>query len=141
MSTVIQGVVTEESADNRVLFHIDKMDHMTFTGFARVHATGGEDEDVFREYVVEIVVGPWWKAVRQVTPVVTVSFWSHRESDEDDNSGWAVDNVTWDTRGGTGAQQDQERIQIRCKVSVQGEHARVVTLGYHVHGRGILGDG
>lgn len=140
MSNVIEGVVTEEAVDNRVLFRVSNMDHMSFTGFAQIHAAGGEDEESFREHDVEVVVGPWWRAVRQVTPMVTVSFWSHRNSDEDDNSGWAVHDVTWDTVGGTGAHLEQEKIQIRCKVSVRGEHARVVALGYHVLGRGLLGD-
>jgi hypothetical protein len=138
--SVIEGVVTEEAVENRVLFRINTMDHMSFTGFAQIHARGGEDEEHFKQYDVEIVVGPWWRAVRQVTPMVTVSFWSHKNSDEDDNSGWAVDKVTWDTVGGTGAHLEQERIQIRCRVSVKGEHAQVVTLGYYVHGRGLLGD-
>ncbi len=140
MSNLIEAVVTEESVDNRVLFHIDTMAHMSFTGFAQINAPGAEDEETYMRHDVVVVVGPWWRAVRQVTPMVTVSAWSHRNSDEDDNSGWAVRNVTWDTVGGTGAHQDHERIRIRFEVLVWGEHARMVALGYYVLGRGLLGD-
>jgi hypothetical protein len=75
-----------------------------------------------------------------VTPTITVSFWSHDSSEEDDNSGWSVHDVKWDTVGGITPHLEDERIRIRCQISVKGEHAQVVALGYHVLGQGILAD-
>ena len=135
----ITGKIMEESAANYVRFDVNGVDHVTFSGVIGVWARGNDD-DHFNEEHCELVVGPWWRAVRGATPSLNIGFWSHEGSDSDDNSGFAISDVRWDTVGGTGGHANDERLRIKCDVSVKGEGAKVVALGYLAHVQGALAE-
>jgi hypothetical protein len=110
--------------------------HVVFSGNVTITALGQEDEDFFNETEVHIEVGPFWKDVQSVAPFVTISAFNNSNADDDDEQGWAISKLTWDTIGGTGPQIDEERIRLKFVVSAKGENSNAFGIGYYVTARG-----
>src|SRR5262245_34082816 len=116
---VIVGQIIEEKPSNRVLFELEGLHHVVFSGRISVNAHGGDD-DFFSAHDCQLIVGPWWRGVRQVSPALSVALWNHENSDEDDNSGFIISEIHWDTVGGVGPHAGDERIRILCTVGAKG---------------------
>jgi hypothetical protein len=102
---------------------------------------GDEDDDgVFVKYRAEMVVGPTFSQVQDVSPVVTVAGYTFFDSDTADHSGFQVDGCTWDTVGLPPPEQAFERTRLKVELRVSGGSSCAVTrLAYHfiVQGRGL----
>jgi hypothetical protein len=101
--------------------------------------TGNPDSDSAPEYYeCQIFVGPKWRGVNAVSPVVTVGGYSHFSSDTADVTGYRVEWCKWDFELG---QSPAAGSQIRLKTYL---HARggadfsIRCLAYHLSARGIL---
>ena len=103
---------------------------------------GGDDEN-YTTHEMELVVGPWWRDVQDVVPFVTVNGFDESNADEDDEMGWSIEQLTWDTVGGTqGPNIDEERIRLKFKILLKGEEAHVTRIGYYLTAGGrALGAG
>jgi hypothetical protein len=93
-------------------------------------------DTVWNSHEVHMVVGPMWVNVRDVSPIVVVAGYTFHDSDEADDSGYQVDNCTWDTVGQSGGPTDFERnTRIRLKVNIKmrgGSDFSVTKLAYHL---------
>ena len=81
-----------------------------------------------------LMVGPKWKLVNGVSPIVTVSGWTHFDSDDANATGYRVDDCKWDFPGGGFK-------QIRLKVFIDARGGPLFSirgLAYHLVARGIL---
>ena len=93
-------------------------------------------------YEVRLLVGPYWRDVQAVVPVVTIDGFWNSNADEDDEQRWEIHDLTWDTVGEFGPSNDELRIRLKFTVTVQGEYSKVIRLGYHLTARGRrLGEG
>ena len=98
------------------------------------------DDSVWVGYEVHMVVGPKWRGVRDVSPIVTVAGFSFDDSDEADDSGYQVDTCTWDTVGLSENQTEFERIRLKVNIRMRGGDGFSVTkLAYHLVAVGLLG--
>jgi hypothetical protein len=93
---------------------------------------GNEHDHAVETYDVRLLVGPFWKDVRNVVPKVTIDGFDSTSPDEDDFMQWGTSALSWDTVGEQGPNQDELRIRLKFRVDVQGEHAQVVRLGYYL---------
>ena len=83
-------------------------------------------------------------SVEQVVPIVTVTAFDNSNADEDNQQGWRLAGLTWDTVDGTGeAHGDEERIRLKFQAAVKGENSAIRGSGYYLtaHGRGLGLDG
>lgn len=103
---------------------------------------GNEHDHTVESYNVRMLVGPFWRDVQSVVPKVTIDGFDSTSPDEDDFMQWEVQNLTWDTIGEFGPNQNELRIRLKFRVDVQGEHAQVIRLGYFLMASGRrLGEG
>lgn len=93
-----------------------------------------EDDDNIGKWTVEVVVGPLWRDVRQVSAIVTPSGIVSLDSDEVDHSRWVVRSLVWDTVGRAGG----ERIQLVFKTEIQGASNGFVNFAYQLTATGWL---
>ena len=78
-------------------------------------------------------VGPPWRSVRDVSPIVTVAGFSFKDNDSADASGTEIRSCTWDTVGLTGDQSNLERIRLKVDVRMcGGADYSVIKLAYHL---------
>jgi hypothetical protein len=79
-------------------------------------------------------VGPKWELVNGVSPIVSVSGWTHFDSDDADATGYRVDDCKWDFPGGPGSQ-----IRLRVFIDARGGLLFSIRgLAYHLVARGQL---
>ncbi|MDJ0835570.1 MAG: hypothetical protein QNK37_03580 [Acidobacteriota bacterium] len=104
---------------------------------------GNDDETIDNEYDVRLLVGPYWKHLRNVVPSVTINGYWNSNADEDDQQKWDVWGLTWDTVGEFGANNDELRIRLKFNFRVRGEESRVMRIGYYLiaNGRGLGAEG
>ncbi|MGI9551862.1 MAG: hypothetical protein ACR2MT_11730 [Aurantibacter sp.] len=93
---------------------------------------GNEDETVDNVHEVHFIVGPWWRDVNSVVPSVRITGFINSDADIDDEQGWNIRELTWDTVGGTGPNISEERIRLKFKVRVRGEKSIVRNIGYYL---------
>jgi hypothetical protein len=115
--------------------------HVVFSGNVDVGANlhgDPQDDDQWELHNVILTVGPWWLFLdpKDVVPSVTVSGYQNTNSDEDDQQGWRVEELTVDTIGGDGIHADEERIRLKFNVWVKGQNSNVIRLSYFVFARG-----
>jgi hypothetical protein len=103
------------------------------------HVTGSPMKDSKAEsHECRVFVGPRWREVGSVSPLATISAYSHYNSDETDDSGYGVDLCKWDFEL---TKQPQNGAQIMLKVFL---HARggldlsIRGVSYQVVARGSL---
>jgi hypothetical protein len=73
---------------------------------------------------------------------VTVSGYDNSDSDDDDQQGWKIEQLTVGTIGGSGVHANEERIRLHFNVLVKGQSSHVTRLAYFVFARGrVLGSG
>jgi hypothetical protein len=53
-------------------------------------------------------------------------------SDEDDQQGWSIHGLEWDTVSGGGAPPGERRIRLRFNADVRGENSGLLAFGYYV---------
>jgi hypothetical protein len=101
--------------------------------------TGSEDDDMLAvEYVAEMLVGPIWLRLADVSPTVTISGYKSPEADEADLMWINVHSCTWEFPEAP----DPKRIRLIVGLSIGGgEKASVLTLAYHLVARGMLEPG
>lgn len=123
-------------------------EHVVVQGSAyfgdQLHGKLDDDEDESDEtYDVWLLVGPLWAGdVQTVVPQVTVNGFYNGDSDDDDQQRWDIRNLTWDTIGELGPNQDEVRIRLRFEVAVRGQSSRVERIGYYLIARARqLGNG
>ena len=103
---------------------------------------GNADDNVEESYDVRLLVGPFWKHVNSVVPKVTIDGFYSSNPDEDDFMEWEVRNLSWDTVGEFGPNNDELRIRLKFTVNIMGEHAQIIRLGYYLLAAGReLGEG
>ncbi|MGV0815874.1 hypothetical protein ABQF34_28320 [Mycolicibacterium boenickei] len=91
-----------------------------------------DDDKTWRAHEVHMEVGPTWRSVRDVSPIVTVAGFSFRDSDAANASGTEIRSCTWDTVGLTGDQSHLERIRLKVDVRMCGGAQYSITkLAYH----------
>lgn len=97
----------------------------------------GTSDEHFEDYEIRAVVGPWWKDVQNVVPLVTASGFNQDDWDEVDEAGWTIRELTWDTVGGNQAPHlDEERIRLKFHLAVKGEGSSVTYVSYYFTARG-----
>lgn len=112
--------------------------HVVLSGniSTRGELPGQEDEENFNIHEVHMLVGPWWTALRSVVPSVYVNGFENKAADVDDEQGWKIRDLTWDTVGGTGANIDEERIRLKFTLLVKGEESFIRHIGYNLMASG-----
>jgi hypothetical protein len=112
--------------------------HVVVSGNVNIaQLANGTSDEHFEEYLVHLVVGPYWKSVNQVVPLVTVSGFENTNADEDDEEAWWITDLTWDAQSGPpGPNVDEERIRLKFKISVKGENSHVLGVAYQLTARG-----
>lgn len=99
-----------------------------------VFVSPGADDEEVHAWTVEVVVGPEWRDVRQVSAIVTPAGISSTDSDEVDHSKWVVRSVTWDTVGDPAG----ERIRLTFATEIQGAGNGWVNFAYQLTATGWL---
>ncbi|MCV7067004.1 hypothetical protein [Mycolicibacterium houstonense] len=92
-----------------------------------------DDDKTWRAHEVHMEVGPPWRSVRDVSPIVTVAGFSFQDNDSADASGTEIRSCTWDTVGLTGDQSNFERIRLKVDVRMcGGKDYSIIKLAYHL---------
>ena len=89
-------------------------------------------------YVVEMLVGPVWLRLNDVSPTVHIAGYHSAETDEADLLGYQIHSCTWELP------EPPTSKQIRLRVTLSlggGEKASIDSLGYHFVARGMLEPG
>lgn len=94
------------------------------------------DDDTVHTTVVELVVGPEWRNVFQVSPIVSPAGVQSWDSDEVDHSLWVVRSCAWDTKQTLAG----ERIRLEFEIEVQGAGNGFVNFAYQLVATGDLWD-
>ncbi len=146
MAIIFEPEASAFEAEHRGLFQPETEAHVGVIVQGSVdtlgHLKGNEDDQVVEAYDVRLLVGPFWRDVRNAVPKVTIDGFRSTSPDEDDFMWWEVKNLSWDTVGEFGPNQDELRIRLKFQVWIQGEHAQIVRLGYHLLASGRqLGEG
>ena len=96
-------------------------------------------EEYYTGYEVHLLVGPFWKDVQSVVPRVSLDGYMNSNSDEDDEQGWYISDLQWDTVGEVGHSNDELRIRLKFQLSVKGDNTLITRIGYYLtaHGRKI----
>jgi hypothetical protein len=105
------------------------------------HALVGDsnDDEKWVRYRAYLIVGPKWKSLKSVSPIVTVAGYTFSDSDEADASGAHIDGCSWDTVGLPEPETDLERIRLKVELRVAGGSSYVVSkLAYHLIAIGSL---
>jgi hypothetical protein len=146
MAIIFEPPASEFEPEHRGLYQPETEAHVGVIVQGSVNTfnnlKGDERDFVVETYDVRLLVGPFWKHVNSVVPKVTIDGFNSTSPDEDNFMQWEVRNLTWDTVGEFGPNQDELRIRLKFKVGIQGEHAQIIRLGYYLlaSGRG-LGEG
>jgi hypothetical protein len=108
------------------------------TGFEG-QLTGSEEDDYTDVlYQIEMLVGPTWRKLTDVSPVVTPAGFKHLSSDTADNTGYGVTSCSWDRAEDPDG--NMEKIRLTVEMFVRGgPDATVETLAYHLTAVGNLG--
>ena len=101
---------------------------------------GDEDSDLTAiSYTAQVVIGPDWLDVRDVSPTVTRAGFLHNDSDEADATGYKIKNCTWDTVGSPEPNTDNEMIRLIVDLDSRGgRKSNLLSLAYHVVAIGKL---
>jgi hypothetical protein len=101
---------------------------------------GDPDDDIAMvDHTIHMVVGPQWKNVRDVSPIVARAGFGHTESDEADATGYVIDSCTWQTVASPAPNTHLERIRLVVKLRLRGGGASWLTrLAYHLTATGTL---
>jgi hypothetical protein len=146
MAIIFEPQTSEFEAEHRGFFQPETEAHVGVivqgSVKTRDHLNGNEDDNTVETYDVRLLVGPLWQHVGNVVPKVTIDGFDSTSPDEDDFMQWEVRNLSWDTVGELGPNNDELRIRLRFNVDIQGEHAQIVRLGYYLLASGRrLGQG
>lgn len=123
-----------------------------FSGYARfnwhdspepqsyIHGEGDNDskeqEDWVEYLVTDMIIGPHWRGVKQVCPIVVVGGHSQFSPDEADAMGFEVINIEQINMVQIGSTR---RIELQVKVRVRGgRFGDVLSLAYQVTAYGVL---
>jgi hypothetical protein len=86
------------------------------------------------DYVAELLVGPIWLRLADVSPTVHVAGYESQEADEADLMAYKVTRCTWEF-----PEVDPKKIRLIVSLSIAGgEQASITSLGYHFVARGML---
>jgi hypothetical protein len=112
-------------------------DLVVVSGYARFNGISGSDDSdmLLVSYMVEMLVGPVWLRLNDVSPTVHIAGYHSPETDEADLLGYEIHSCTWELP------EPPDPKQIRLKVSLSlggGEKAFIDSLGYHFVARGML---
>jgi hypothetical protein len=96
----------------------------------------GDDEWV--PYVFQIVVGPIWRKIHDVSPIALINHLDWLDFDETDKAGQGVNTCSWTAVSANGG----ERIQLQIELNVRGGTSSFVgSLGYQLTATGdVLSD-
>ena len=90
-----------------------------------------DSDTVWVEYQAQITVGPEWRAITDVTPIVNIAGFSFADSDTADDSGAHIDSCTWE-KVGVESRRPSFRIRLLVNLRVRGGYGFFVTkLSYH----------
>ena len=113
-------------------------DLVVVSGYAHynLELSGSADSDMTQiDYVAEILVGPIWVRLVDVSPTVTIAGYANVEADEADMMLIRVTNCNWEFP----VPPDPRRVRLVVSVTVGGgENARISSLAYHLVARGVL---
>ena len=125
----------------------------TFSGFAQfvwgqnpMFGTGGNDSDeqkIWQDYAVTLIVGPHWLSVRQLCPMVVASGHDQLAPDEADAMGYEVTAINKVSLFKQNPQDAFSRIRIQLTTKVRGgnhidAYGLIPSLAYKVTALGAL---
>jgi hypothetical protein len=95
-----------------------------------------DDADDAFTWDLDITVGPPWREVRTVAPLIVITdVWSNgTDSDDEFESGIRFRNPKWTVEGVSG----QEKIVLHVTIEQAGEKLQILRLGYTVTATGYL---
>jgi hypothetical protein len=134
-------VADSYAKEERLSFPAGGVTAMVISGYAEFENMvlhGHEDSDVLDvQYTLHLEVGPWWTAVRDVSPTVVVAGYRHGSPDEADQGGWTVDTCTWEAF--TNPNDNKQRIRLLVTFLIRGgpDH-HVHRFAYHLTALGRL---
>lgn len=144
MPTYVKPEPSQYEAEYRYQFQArtPRGPHVIVQGSVITDLRGHSDDDN-SEYVVELLVGPFWKrSIEAVVPSVTINGFWNSNADEDDQQLWEIKNLTWDSVNEFGKTKDEFRVRLTFTVLVRGEESHIIRLGYYLVASGVeLGDG
>ena len=143
---IVEPAASAFEAEHRGLYQPETEAHVgvIVQGSVDTHAKliGNDDDGVIETYDVRLLVGPFWQDVKTVVPKVTIDGFKSTNPDEDDFMQWEIMNLTWDTVGEFGPNQNELRIRLNFQVFVRGAHSQIVRFGYYLLASGRrLGEG
>ena len=113
-------------------------DLVVVSGYAHydLELSGSADDDMIQiAYVAEILVGPIWVRLVDVSPAVTIAGYANVEADEADMMLIRVTSCNWEFP----VPPDPRRIRLIVNLVVGGgENAMISSLAYHLVARGVL---
>lgn len=90
-----------------------------------------------KEWDTEIIIGPGWRDVYQVSPMVAPGNFFDADNDDNDQQGWQLDSgCSWDEVEVNG----KKRIRLKFKMKQQGESSQFVGVVYHAAATGYVTD-
>jgi hypothetical protein len=102
-----------------------------------VHDLPGSDPYDNKEWDTELIIGPVWRDVLQVSPMVAPGKFFDADNDEDDEQGWNLDSgCLWDEVEESG----KKRIRLKFKMKQEGETSQFVGIVYHAAATGYVWD-
>ena len=116
-------------------------DLVVVSGYAHYNADtikGSEDNDMVAvDYVAEILVGPLWLRLIDVSPTVTIAGYESQEADEADLMWIRVKSCAWEF-----PENPPQKIRLIVSLDIGGgEQASITSLAYHLAARGLLAPG
>lgn len=104
----------------------DGRDIVFLSGYAVFNFKGSGG--VWRHDDLYMQIGPIWRRIDDVTPVVSLASISNKEHAV--NAGWAVDNCRWTTMG--------NRILLQCRLAIRDVDGYIHRVAYQVNAMGQI---
>ena len=90
-----------------------------------------------RLWEANVVIGPVWREIMQVSPVVAPGNFFDYDNDDNDSQGWQLDTgCSWEEVEVGG----KKRIRLKFAMKQQGETSRFMGVVYHVSATGYVTD-
>ena len=93
-----------------------------------------ESDDIFSKHDFDILVGPRWRDVVQVSASVSMAGIFSDDSDEVDRSLWNIEGCTWNEASASGA----KRINLCVNLNTMGDGNGWINFAYHLVATGNL---
>jgi hypothetical protein len=122
-----------------------KDQHLTWSGggpnygiSGTLSGHAGDTDDIndhfYQNYEIDMLVGPLWERIYDVSPIVIPAGFTHNSSDEADATGYEMLSCTWEE-----PEENPRRIRLKAELrSKGGPNASITKLAYHLTAWGRL---